>query len=200
MADEARVLVGVVVAAHGIRGELRIQSYCEEPADIAAYGPVSDQTGKRSWTVKVSGLVRGNLVARLDGVADRNAADALRGVRLYVPKSALPATADGEWYHADLVGLVARGVDGTDYGTVLAVEDFGGGTLLELSRGPDGKPFLVPFTLAAVPVVDVGGGTVTVDPPEGLLAAATPPADADGKNDTVRTTREGSLRRGRKER
>lgn len=200
MADEARVLVGVVVAAHGIRGELRIQSYCDEPADIAAYGPVWDQTGKRAWTVKVSGLVRGNVVARLEGVADRNAADALRGVKLYVPRSALPAAEDGEWYHADLVGLAARGVDGTDYGTVLAVEDFGGGTLLELSRGPDGKPFLVPFTKAAVPVVDVANGTVTVDPPEGLLGAATPPAGADGENDTARSTREGSLRRGPKER
>lgn len=200
MADEARVLVGVVVAAHGIRGDVRIQSYCEEPADIAAYGPVSDQTGKRGWTIGVSGVVRGNLVARLDGVTDRNAADALRGVRLYVPKSALPATADGEWYHADLIGLAARGVDGTDYGKVLAVEDFGGGTLLELSRGPDGKPFLMPFTEAAVPVVDVAGGAVTVDPPEGLLGAATPRDGADGENDTARSTRKGSLRRGPRER
>jgi 16S rRNA processing protein RimM len=164
-----RVLMGVVVAPHGVRGEVRIQSHCEDPADIGSYGALTDESGKRSYTVHPLGEVRGNVLARIDGVADRNAADRLRGLRLYVAREALPPAADGEWYHVDLIGLRAVGVDGKEYGKVLAVEDFGAGTLLEVGEGTGGRSFMLPFSDQAVPTVDIAGGVVTIDPPAGLL-------------------------------
>ncbi|QQS10587.1 MAG: 16S rRNA processing protein RimM [Rhodospirillales bacterium] len=164
------VHLGTVVAAHGVRGEVRIRSFCAEPADVAAYGPLSDESGARRFTVRPTGRsTKGEVIARIEGVADRNAAEALKGLRLYVARSALPPPAPGEWYEDDLVGLAARGSDGGDWGRVLAVHDFGAGTLLELSGGAHGRSFMVPFTDAAVPAVDVEGGAITVDPPAGLL-------------------------------
>ncbi len=167
---ERRVLLGIVAAAHGVRGEIRIRSFCAKPADIGAYGPLSDEQGTRTFTVRPESVSsRGDVIARIDGVADRNAAEALRGLRLYAARAALPPTAPGEWYEDDLVGLAARGPDGRMWGTVLAVHDFGAGTVLELSGGEHGRSFMVPFNHAVAPAVDVEGGTITVDPPDGLL-------------------------------
>lgn len=168
---ERKVLLGVVAAAHGVRGEVRIRSFCAEPLDVAAYGPLADQAGDRTFTVRPQGLsARGEVIARIDGIADRNGAEALRGLRLYVRRSALPKPAPGEWYEDDLIGLAARGPDGREWGTVLAVHDFGAGIVLELSGGSShGRAFMVPFSDAAVPAVDVEAGTITVDPPAGLL-------------------------------
>jgi 16S rRNA processing protein RimM len=167
---ERKVLLGVVAAAHGVRGEVRIRSFCAEPADIGAYGPLSDEQGTRTFTVRPERVSsRGDVIARIDGVADRTAAEALRGLRLYAARTALPPPGPGEWYEDDLVGLAARGPDGRTWGTVLAVHDFGAGTVLELSGGEHGRSFMVPFSDAAVPAVDVEGGTITVDPPAGLL-------------------------------
>jgi 16S rRNA processing protein RimM len=167
---DRKVLLGVVVAAHGVRGEVRVRSFCAEPRDVAAYGPLSDEKGTRTFTLRTTGAsAKGGVIARIEGVADRNAAEALRGLRLYVARSALPPPAPGEWYEDDLVGLDARGSDGRDWGKVLAVHDFGAGTMLEVSGGGHGRSFMVPFTAAAVPAVDVDAGTVTVDPPDGLL-------------------------------
>jgi 16S rRNA processing protein RimM len=167
---ERRVLLGVVQAAHGVRGEVRIRSFCAAPADIGAYGPLSDEHGKRTFTVRPSGRSgKGDVIAGIDGIADREAAEALRGLRLYAARSALPPAGPGEWYEDDLIGLAARGPDGREWGTVLAVHDFGAGTVLELSGGIHGRSFMVPFNDAAVPSIDVDGGTITVDPPVGLL-------------------------------
>jgi 16S rRNA processing protein RimM len=113
---------------------------------------------------------KGQVLVRLEGVADRTAAEAMRGVRLYVPRDALPAMEDeDEFYHADLIGLAAVLADGTEIGKVRAVFDFGAGDSLELSHTATGKPLLVPFTREVVPVIDVAGGKVVVDPPPGLL-------------------------------
>jgi 16S rRNA processing protein RimM len=167
---ERKVLLGVVAAAHGVRGEVRIRSFCAEPADIGAYGPLSDEGGTRLFTVRPSRVsTRGDVIARIDGVADRTAAEALRGLRLYAARGTLPPAGPGEWYEDDLIGLAARGPDGRDWGAVLAVHDFGAGTVLELSGGVHGRSFMVPFSDAAVPAVDVEGGRITVDPPDGLL-------------------------------
>lgn len=167
---QRKVLLGVVVAAHGVRGEVRIRSYCDEPADIAAYGPLSDEKGGRTFTVRPAGTsTKGDVIARIDGVADRTAAEALRGLRLYAARAQLPPAGPDEWYEDDLIGLAARGSDGRAWGTVQAVHDFGAGTVLELSGGEHGRSFMVPFNDATVPAVDVEGGTVTVDPPHGLL-------------------------------
>ena len=160
-----RVLLGVVAAPHGIRGVVRIKSFTEDPMSLGAYGPLSDESGKREYRVEPLSAARGAVLARIEGVADRTAAEALRGLRLYVERSALPETDEREWYEADLIGLAAVGKDGRDWGKVIAFHDFGAGSMMEVSGGA-----MLPFTDAVVPEIDVPGGKVVVDPPAGLLA------------------------------
>jgi 16S rRNA processing protein RimM len=160
----ARVMVGVVVGAQGVRGALRIKPFTAEAASIAAYGPVEDEAGTRRFRLRLVGEAKGVVVAKLDGIEDRDAAEALKGMRLYVPRAALPAAGDDEFYHADLVGLEALAPDGRRLGRVRAVQNFGAGDTLELEL-EDGGALLVPFTKAAVPEVDLAGRRLVVDPP-----------------------------------
>jgi 16S rRNA processing protein RimM len=159
-----RVLLGVVAAPHGVRGLVRIRSYTGDPMAVAAYGPLSDETGKRAYRVEALSAARGAVLARIEGVADRTAAEALRGLRLYVERERLPGTGEREWYEADLVGLSAVGRDGRDWGKVIAFHDFGAGSVMEVSGG-----VMLPFTDEAVPEIDIAGGKVVVEPPAGLL-------------------------------
>ena len=160
-----RVLLGVVAAPHGIRGAVRIRSFTEDPMSLGAYGPLSDESGRKEYRVEPLSAARGAVLARIEGVADRTAAEALRGLRLYVERSALPETGEREWYEADLIGLAAVGKDGRDWGKVIAFHDFGAGSTMEVSGGA-----MLPFTDAVVPEIDVPGGKIVVDPPAGLLA------------------------------
>ena len=178
MADE-RICLGVIGAPRGVRGELRIKSFTGEPAALAGYGPLTDESGRREFRLRVIESQGDMLVARIDGVGDRDAAEALKGVRLYVARSVLPAPEADEYYQADLIGLRAETADGEALGTVRAVEDFGAGPLLDLALA-DGRSVLVPFSRAVVPEVDMAGGRVVIDPPPGLLDA---PADGDGEQD-----------------
>ena len=168
---KGRVLLGVVAAPHGVRGLVRIRSFTEDPMAIASYGALSDETGQKQYRVEALSAVKGAVLARIEGVADRTAAEAVRGLRLYVERSALPATAEQEWYEADLIGLAAVGRDGRDWGRVLAFHDFGGGRTMEVSGGGASRgSVMLPFTDEVVPEIDVEGGKVTVDPPAGVLA------------------------------
>ena len=162
---KGRVLLGVVAAPHGVRGLVRIRSFTEDPMAIASYGALSDETGRKQYRVEALSAVKGAVLARIEGVADRTAAEAVRGLRLYVERSALPATGEQEWYEADLIGLAAVGRDGRDWGKVVAFHDFGAGSVMEVSGG-----MMLPFTDEAVPEVDVEGGKVVIDPPVGVLA------------------------------
>ncbi len=163
-----RVCVGAVSGARGLKGEVRVKSFTAEPTDIAAYGPLLDDSGERSFTLRVVGQAKGQVIARIDGIGDRTQAEGLKGVKLYVAKDALPTPADDEFYHADLQGLRAELTDGAELGTVKAVHDFGAGPILEI-EGSEHKGLMVPFSRAAVPVVDLEGGRVVIDPPPGLL-------------------------------
>jgi len=169
-APEKRVCVGVVGAAHGVRGAVRIKSFTAKPEDIARYGPLEDETGERHFTLHLTGAAKGVLIAQLSSIADRNRAEALRGLRLYLPRAALPPPEDDEYYHADLIGLDAVLTDGTPVGAVRAVHDFGAGDTLEIAR-PEGPPAMVPFTKAVVPEIDLTAGRLVLDPPPGLLDA-----------------------------
>ena len=162
--SKGRVLLGVVAAPHGVRGLVRIRSYTEDPMAVGAYGPLSDETGKRAYRVEALSTARGAVLARIEGVADRTAAEALRGLRLYVERKQLPDAGEREWYEADLIGLAAVGRDGKDWGKVVAFHDFGAGSVMEVSGGA-----MLPFTDEAVPEIDVQGGKVVVEPPAGLL-------------------------------
>jgi 16S rRNA processing protein RimM len=168
--DKTRVCMGVVGAPHGVRGAVRIKSFTDEPDAIARYGTLEDESGERQFTVRVVGAAKGEgmVIAQLSGIADRDCAVALRGLRLYAPRAALPATAEDEFYYADLVGLTAALEDGAKLGTVIAVHDFGAGDMIEIGRDA-AAPVLVPFTRAAVPIVDIAGGRVVIDPPDGLF-------------------------------
>jgi 16S rRNA processing protein RimM len=167
-----RVCVGVVAGAHGVRGAVRIKSFTAEPKGIVQYGPVEDESGQRKFELRFVGLAKGVVLAHLSGIADRDQAEALRGMRLYLPREALPPPEEDEYYHADLIVLAAVLGDGTSIGTVQAVHDFGAGDCLEIAR-PERQPLMVPFTRAAVPVVDLAGGRVVLDPPAGLLDTPT---------------------------
>lgn len=160
-----RVLLGVVAAPHGVRGLVRIRSYTENPMAVAAYGPLSDESGKKEYRVEALSAARDAVLARIEGVADRTSAEALRGLRLYVERERLPQTSEREWYEADLIGLAAVGTDGRDWGKVVAFHDFGAGSVMEVTGG-----VMLPFTDEAVPEIDLSGGKVVVDPPAGLLA------------------------------
>ncbi len=173
-AQEKRVCVGVITGAHGVRGAVRLKSFTAEPQDVAGYGPLEDEKGKRRFALRLVGSGKGVLIAAISGIEDRDRAEALRGLRLYLPRSALPPTDDDEYYHADLIGLAAVLADGTPIGTVRAVHDFGAGDTLEIERSK-GHPAMVPFTKAIVPVVALDTGRLVIDPPPGLLE----PSDED---------------------
>ena len=175
------LLLGVIVGAKGIKGEVKIKSFTEYPEDIAAYGPLQDVSGKTTYNVKVVGQSKGLPVARIKGISDRNAAEALKGTELYVSRDRLPETEEEEeYYHADLIGLPVFFQDGTKFGTILRLHDFGAGDMLEIV--PEGKgakaAVLVPFTLDMVPEVDISGGRVVVELDEGFFEVPENPESA----------------------
>ena len=163
-----QVCVGVVTGPHGVQGAVRIKSFTEAPEDVARYGPLGDESGDRRFELRLIGAGKGVVLARLSGVDDRNQAVALRGQRLYLPRSALPQPEAEEYYHADLIGLEAVLGDGTPVGRVRAIHDFGAGDTLELER-PGAPPVMVPFTRAVVPSIELAAGRLVLDPPPGLL-------------------------------
>jgi len=164
----ARVCVGAIAGAFGVRGEVRLKSFCAEPEAIADYGPLSDEAGARSWSVAITRPVTNGFAARLGGVATREQAEALKGVRLYAPRERLPHLPDDEFYHADLIGLAVFDSGGVKLGEVRAVQDYGAGDFLEIAT-PDRKTALLPFTREAVPTVDLAAGRLIADPPEGVF-------------------------------
>jgi 16S rRNA processing protein RimM len=158
-----RLCVGVILGAHGLKGAVRVKSFTANAVDVAAYGIVEDEAGRRRFRLLALGEAKGVVTARIDGIVDRTGADALKGVKLFVARDVLPATGEDEFYASDLVGLSAEGTDGSELGKVKGVFDFGGGDVIEI-QGPGGS-VMVPFTKAAVPVVDIAGGRLVVDPP-----------------------------------
>jgi 16S rRNA processing protein RimM len=165
------VQIGVIGAAHGVRGELRVKSFTQDPASIASYGTLTSADGARAFRiVSLRPLKDDMVVARFDGVGSREAAEALTGVGLFASRDALPPTeAEDDFYHADLIGLRAERLDGTLLGEVTAVQNFGADDLIEVRLAGERRAVLLPFTKSVVPVVDVAGGRVVVDPPEGAL-------------------------------
>jgi 16S rRNA processing protein RimM len=165
MAD--RVCVAQIGAPHGIHGEVRLWAYTEDPLAITQYGPLETEDGSVSFEIAALRPAKGHLVARLRGVEDRNAAERLTNVKLFVPRERLPAPDDDDtFYHADLIGLAAIGADGTEFGTIVAVHDFGAGDLIEVQPSGGGAAMLLPFTKAAVPTVDIASGRVVIEPPD----------------------------------
>lgn len=161
-----RVCLGAIAGAHGVRGQVRIKAFTEMPEDLTAYGPLGDEAGRRRFRISLVGQSKGNLLAKIAGVTDRNAAEALRGTRLYVARDALPAPEDDEtFYHADLIGLLAETPEGEVLGRVRQIHNFGAGDVLEVVPEDAGEVRFLPFTKAVVPELDLAGGRLTVVPP-----------------------------------
>ncbi|MGJ4899058.1 MULTISPECIES: ribosome maturation factor RimM [unclassified Bradyrhizobium] len=175
------ICVARIGAAHGVRGEVRLWTFTEDPLAVLHYGPLTTKDGSRSFEVAKAREAKDHLVAAIKGVTDRNAAERLNGLELYVPRDRLPETADDEYYHADLIGLAAETADGAQLGRVLAIHNFGAGDIIEIAP-PSGSTLLLPFTNAVVPTVDLAGGRVIIELPaeiEGEDEAADEPASAE---------------------
>lgn len=162
------VCVGAIAGAFGVRGEVRLKSFCADPEAVAEYGPLIDASGA-VYEVRLDRPVKGGFAARLTGVATREQAEALKGARLYAPREALPSLPDDEYYHADLIGLDVVDPAGVPLGRVRAVHDFGAGDMLEVAAPTLKQPALLPFTREAVPTVDLSARRIVADPPEGVF-------------------------------
>jgi 16S rRNA processing protein RimM len=160
-----RICVARIGAAHGIRGEVKLWTFTEEPMAVTGYGPLETEDGKRSFTIATGRAAKDHLVARIDGVNDRDAAQALCNLDLFVPRDRLPPIDEpGTFYHADLIGLAAVRPDGSTLGRITAIHNFGAGDMIEIT--PDGgEPMLLSFTDAIVPEIDLAAQRVVVTPP-----------------------------------
>ncbi len=165
-----RVCVGVIAGAFGVRGEVRLKSFCAQPEAIAAYAPLFTEDGARSFTVRLTRPVTGALGARLSGVSTKEEADALKGVTLWADRSRLPNLPDDEFYHADLIGLPVYDTGGALLGNVRAVHNHGAGDILEILGTGRKAALLLPFTRAIVPTVDLTAGRIVADPPDEIEA------------------------------
>lgn len=185
--DGKRICLGVITGASGVQGEVRIRPYTAKPEDIGAYGPVEigPESGREAgFDIRIVRLsssrgAKDAVIARLEGVEDRDAAEALKGQELYVDRARLPGEEEDEFYHADLIGLAVRDLAGQGLGTVMAVYDFGAGEMLEVNLEAGGVA-MIPFTRDAVPEILISEGHIVVDPPEGVLPEPKAPRDKSG--------------------
>ena len=168
MSDD-RICVGAIAGSFGVKGEVRLKSFCADPAAITDYAPLYTEDGSRSFAPVITQAIKNGFAARIPGITSKEAADALRGVSLFADRDKLPGLPDDEFYHTDLIGLEVVDTGGTTLGHVRAVLNHGAGDLLEV-HGPGLKStILLPFTTAIVPTVDLSARRIVVDPPEGLV-------------------------------
>jgi 16S rRNA processing protein RimM len=161
----AQICVARIGAAHGVRGQVKLWTFTEDPFAVKHYGPLLTRDGTRQFEVMQAREAKGHLVATLRGVATREDAERLNGIELYVAREKLPATDEDEYYHADLIGLAAVTPANEPLGRVVAIHDFGAGDIIEIAP-PHGATLLLPFTDAVVPSVDLAGGRVVIELPE----------------------------------
>jgi len=161
----APVCVARIGAAHGVRGAVKLWTFTEDPLAVQSYGPLMTKDGARQFEIASMRPAKDHLVATFKGIATRNDAEKLNGIELYVPREKLPDTEDGEYYHADLIGLTAVNAANEPLGRVVAIHNFGAGDIIEIAP-PKGATMLLPFTNAVVPTVDIAGGRVVIELPQ----------------------------------
>jgi 16S rRNA processing protein RimM len=159
---ENPILLGVIGGAHGIKGEVRIKSFTEDPTDIKAYGPLFDAKGNK-FTVRTARVQKNVVVATIAEVTDRNAAERLNGTELFVDRSVLPEDDEDAFFQADMVGMAVETLAGEPVGTVIAFHDFGAGEVVEI-KPERGASVMIPFSEAAVPEIDIERGIMLVEP------------------------------------
>ena len=161
-----RICVARIGAAPGVRGEVKLWAVTEDPAAVAHYGPLETQDGTRCFEIEALRAAKDHFVARIAGVNDRDAAEKLRNIELYIPRARLPKIEEADtFYHADLVGLDAVAPDGTRVGTVHALHNFGAGDIIEIAPAGGGDPLMLPFNETTVPKIDVAARQIVVVPP-----------------------------------
>lgn len=168
MSDD-RICVGSISGAYGVHGEVRIKSFCAEPTAIADYGPLASEDRQHAFSLTLLRPIKNGFSVRIDGVATKEEADALKGVKLFVNRDALPTLPDDEYYHTDLVGLTVLDTGGQELGKVHAVHNHGASDVLEIRLPGSSATALLPFTLDAVPTVDLASGRIIADPPDGVF-------------------------------
>lgn len=169
MTDKTEMIcVGAISGAFGVRGEVRIKSFCADPAAIGNYSPLSTEDG-RVFDLGITRSVKGGFAAQISGVDNKEDADALKSTRLYARRDQLPSLPDDEFYHSDLIGMTAVDTGGETLGKVKAILNHGAGDILEITGAGLKEPVLLPFTLEAVPTVDLAAGRLILDPPEGVF-------------------------------
>ncbi|MGB8895162.1 MAG: ribosome maturation factor RimM [Pseudolabrys sp.] len=161
MAD--RICVARIGAAHGVRGEVKLWSFTQDPVAVASYGPLETQDGTRRFEIKALRLAKDHFVARIAGVDDRDAAEKLRNLELYIPRARLPEIDEADtFYHADLIGLDVVTSDGVQIGTVYALHNFGAGDIIEIIPIGSGDALMLPFNETTVPKIDIAGKQIVV--------------------------------------
>jgi 16S rRNA processing protein RimM len=159
-----KICIARIGAAHGVHGAVKLWTFTADPFAVRRYGPLSTEDGTRRFEIATAREAKGHLVATLKGVTTRDEAERLNGLELYVAREKLPATDEGEYYHADLIGLAAVTAVGEPIGQVIAIHNFGAGDIIEIAP-PQGATMLLPFTNAVVPSVDIVGGQVVIELP-----------------------------------
>ena len=160
MTHDRLLAVGRVAGAFGVRGEVRIAAFTEEPLTLARFRALKRQDGSPALTITSAREAKGGLICRCEGVETREQADALRGLRLFVPRDALPEPDEDEFYLADLIGLAVVDPAGAPVGKVKSVQDFGAGDILEIIPEEGGATWYLPFTREAVPEVKIAEGLI----------------------------------------
>ncbi len=168
MADKNTICVGAIMGAFGVKGEVRLKSFCANPEDIGTYGTLTSEDGTQTFDLGATRPVKGGFATKINGMRFKDQADKLRGIRLYVSRDALPNLPDDEFYHSDLTGLSVVDTGGEIMGKVRAVHDHGAGDFLEI-RLKTGGDVLLPFTTESVPTVDLATKRIIIDPPEGVM-------------------------------
>ncbi len=163
------ICVGTVAGSFGVRGEVRLKSYCAVPEDIEEFSPLTDETGAERYPLIITRAIKNGFAARIGGIETKEQADEIKGLRLYARRDQLPSLPDDEFYHADLIGLEVYDTGGALLGRVKSVQNHGASDLLEIHGQGMKSTVLLPFTLAVVPTVDLEAGRIVADPPEGLF-------------------------------
>ena len=164
--QKRRILLGRISGAHGIRGDVIVKTFTGRAEDIASYGPLFNADQSQSFKLTVLRASPKGVIARVAGVGNRNAAEALAGQDLFVARDRLPAASGGEYYYADLIGLACRAADGRVLGRVVAIQNFGAGDLIEMQPEDGGATVFISFNSVNVPAIDLENGTITLNLPE----------------------------------
>lgn len=159
---EHMICIAAIAGAFGVKGEVKIKPFTEDPKACLTYGPLTDEAGKVIITPTRSRSIKKGLAVTCKEVQTREQAEALKSTKLYVPRSALPKPGEDEFYYSDLIGLSVELLDGTPMGKVKTVNDFGSGDILEI-KTPGEKDWFHPFTKEAVPRVDIAGGRIIIE-------------------------------------